>query len=461
MAAIITGEMLKEPTWTKDFADKIADTCYKKYACLPKKGKPNGEREWTLLACIVKVEGFKQNSNISMEVVSLGTGSKCIGKSKMSPSGDILNDSHAEVMARRGFLLYLYRQIYKTYRLGNSEVFHHFADGKCVLNDNITFHFFSSHTPCGDASIIPKIVINEDDVGLSVKNVDMAVTVSENKTKSDLDNSKISHENNNCHGVISISAEDSENKDFVIGLQVIDVSIAVTDSSRTIDDREKKQNDPSFKTNFEKIHSTKNKKRKLSSNVNPEEIEARKKRHDNEILNISSDNDCLEKTNVKIVCTDIYRTGAKCLSTESVQDEHLPGSKYHVVGVLRTKPGRGDATLSLSCSDKLARWNAVGLQGALLSLLIDKPIYFQSLIIGGECPFSKTALQRAIIQRVSDKISPAKCNISKDGYLQLPEHYSITTPFIEQSTLSFIHRRDSDDKKPCPSSMVWCNVPGR
>lgn len=59
---------------------------------------------------------------------------------------------------------------------------------------------------------------------------------------------------------------------------------------------------------------------------------------------------------------DIYRTGAKCLSKETKRDPHLPGTAYHVVGAVRTKPGRGDRTLSVSCSDKLLRWHSCGIQ---------------------------------------------------------------------------------------------------
>lgn len=56
---------------------------------------------------------------------------------------------------------------------------------------------------------------------------------------------------------------------------------------------------------------------------------------------------------------DIHRTGAKCLQGE---DSRLPGASYHQVGAVRTKPGRGDPTLSVSCSDKMTRWILCGLQ---------------------------------------------------------------------------------------------------
>jgi tRNA-specific adenosine deaminase 1 len=74
--------------------------------------------------------------------------------------------------------------------------------------------------------------------------------------------------------------------------------------------------------------------------------------------------------------------------------------KFDQLGILRTKPGRLDSepTLCMSCSDKLARWNVLGLQSALLSSIFENPIYLVSIIIGDM--FDKDALERALYTRI-------------------------------------------------------------
>ena len=56
---------------------------------------------------------------------------------------------------------------------------------------------------------------------------------------------------------------------------------------------------------------------------------------------------------------------------------------YARLGVLRTKPGRADAprVLSMSCSDKIARWSVLGIQGALASLVL-APAYIHAIVLG-------------------------------------------------------------------------------
>lgn len=94
---------------------------------------------------------------------------------------------------------------------------------------------------------------------------------------------------------------------------------------------------------------------------------------------------------------DIHRTGAKCVPGGPADPLH-PGVRFHSVGVLRVKPGRGEPTLSLSCSDKLARWVVLGFQGALLSHYLEEALYFSTVVVG-RCPYSQEVMHRALVAR--------------------------------------------------------------
>ncbi|XP_068101312.1 double-stranded RNA-specific editase 1 isoform X2 [Hyperolius riggenbachi] len=75
---------------------------------------------------------------------------------------------------------------------------------------------------------------------------------------------------------------------------------------------------------------------------------------------------------------------------------------------------QGERLLTMSCSDKIARWNVVGIQGSLFSLFVE-PIYFSSIILGSL--YHGDHLSRAVYQRIAD-------------IEDLPPLYSLNKPLL-------------------------------
>nr|XP_029136707.1 double-stranded RNA-specific editase 1-like isoform X1 [Labrus bergylta] len=104
------------------------------------------------------------------EVICVSTGTKCINGEYMSDRGFALNDCHAEIVARRSLIRFLYSQL--EHFLSNHDEEHQKSIfTRCEntqgfrLKENVQFHLYISTSPCGDARIFSPHEAGMEDQG--------------------------------------------------------------------------------------------------------------------------------------------------------------------------------------------------------------------------------------------------------------------------------------------------------
>ncbi|KAI0771964.1 hypothetical protein BD413DRAFT_604099 [Trametes elegans] len=123
---------------------------------------------------------------------------------------------------------------------------------------------------------------------------------------------------------------------------------------------------------------------------------------------------------------------------------------YSLYGVLRTKPGRADSppTLSMSCSDKIAAWNVLGIQGALASRVVH-PMYINRVILGEVDSALRDTVASDSRRALYERLSPI------DG---LAHPYHLNEPSIAFTSVPFTHSRSALGHavvSGCNDSLCW------
>ncbi|EAA06512.5 AGAP000185-PA, partial [Anopheles gambiae str. PEST] len=137
------------------FADAVGKLVIEKFNEVMKGSDVYSRRK--VLAGFVMTHGYDIKT---ARVISLATGTKCVSGEHMSVTGSVINDSHAEIIARRGLMDFFYSQLdllcqQQQQQAGTEIIFNTPKDGSNLytLKDGIYFHLYINTAPCGDARV--------------------------------------------------------------------------------------------------------------------------------------------------------------------------------------------------------------------------------------------------------------------------------------------------------------------
>lgn len=341
------------------FADEIARISIHEYQKLCPVSLRESYQQ-TVLSTIILENIDSQDDHSRLQVISFGVGTKYmkyryhnIQTKKLSKQYLFhIRDCHAEILARRGFLLFLYREIQSFYQYAinilkdnfetdistiqtsifqfdvpstvltkrDSEGVIKLSEYRIKFRDNIRFHLYTSSSPCGNACI------KRWAKGKSIHHLDLDRTQYPNQP----------------HPRLYLTAPQE-------GQAAVLTKKGSGSEIRYIDEEDN-------------IHSERN--------------------------------EAIDFILSRLLRVDDYR-----YSAPSYPDSFIPPGTNHppsypFIG-LTSIPG-----LSMTCSDKITLWNSVGIQGSLLSHLLAKPIYLSTITIGRK--YSIPHVYRGLCCRAQD-----------------------------------------------------------
>jgi len=88
-----------------------------------------------------------------LEVVSIGTGTKCITGETIDHKGQTLNDCHGEIIACRGFRQFLFDELMLAMKKSDDTILQPCKGGRYELKSNLKVFLFVNTAPCGDGRV--------------------------------------------------------------------------------------------------------------------------------------------------------------------------------------------------------------------------------------------------------------------------------------------------------------------